>query len=198
MRSPGTAKELERRRRRAVQRVEEGFAQVAVAAFLGVTPRTVNGWVAAHGAGGMLARAPKRTPGRPRKLTPRQERAVLGWVAKSPTAFGYPDELWTSRRVATLIERRLKVRMNANYLVAWLPSANRAHRNRPSGRWSATSPRSSVGSMKTGHGCKKSPRRAGSPRLHRRERLLPKPPGQAHLGAPGTNPRARPLRPAPG
>ena len=120
MRSPGSAQELERRRRLAVARVAEGYTQRAVAAFLGVHPVTVNGWVgAAHrqGAGALTA---KPTPGRPRKLTARQEEAVLGWVRKSPTEFGYPDELWTSKRLAALIEKRLGVRFNSNYLVAWL------------------------------------------------------------------------------
>ena len=110
---------LEQRRRLAVARVEEGWAQVAVAAFLGVSARVVNRWVTTHreGLGALTA---KPTPGRPRKLTPRQEAAVLSWVAQSPTAFGYPDELWTSRRVAALIQKRLGVRFNSNYLVAWL------------------------------------------------------------------------------
>ena len=120
MRSPGTAKELEQRRRLAVARVEEGWTQVEVAAFLGVTSRTVNAWMKRFRQNGPAALAPKPTPGRPRKLTPPQEKAVLGWVAKSPTAFGYPDELWTSRRVAALIARRFGVCMNANYLVEWL------------------------------------------------------------------------------
>ena len=117
MRSPGTARELEQRRRLAVARVEQGWAQVEVAAFLGVTSRTVNAWMKRFRQNGPAALAPKPTPGRPRKLTPRQEQAVLAWVGKSPTAFGYPDELWTSRRLAALIARRFGVRFNSNYLV---------------------------------------------------------------------------------
>ena len=120
MRSPGSAVELERRRRLAVARVAEGWKQVEVAAFLGVHPVTVNGWVAAAHREGLGALAAKPTPGRPRKLSPRQEATVLSWVARSPTAFGYPDELWTSRRVAALIQKRLGVTFNANYLVEWL------------------------------------------------------------------------------
>ena len=120
MRSPGSAVELERRRRLAVARVAEGWKQVEVAAFLGVHPVTVNGWVAAAHREGPGALASKPTPGRPRKLSPRQEAAVLSWVAQSPTAFGYPDELWTSKRLARLIKERLGVTFNANYLVAWL------------------------------------------------------------------------------
>ena len=120
MRSQGTARELEKRRRLAVERVEQGWPQVEVAAFLGVHPVSVNAWMRAQRQGGAAALAAKPTPGRPRKLTARQEKAVLAWVAKLPTAFGYPDELWTSKRLAALIQERLGVTFNSNYLVEWL------------------------------------------------------------------------------
>jgi Winged helix-turn helix len=45
---------------------------------------------------------------------------VLGWAAKPPTRFGFATELWTSRRLAALIERRWGIRFNANYLLEWL------------------------------------------------------------------------------
>ncbi|WP_157469913.1 helix-turn-helix domain-containing protein [Gemmata sp. SH-PL17] len=61
MRSKGTAAELEARRRLAVQRVGEGWAQQDVAAFLGVHPATVKKWVAPprrRAEGRVHARAP--------------------------------------------------------------------------------------------------------------------------------------------
>ena len=120
MRSQGSAPELERRRELAVARVAEGYPQAEVAAFLGVHPNTVSRWVCTARAGGAGALKAKPTPGRPRKLTARQEKTVLGWIAKSPTHFGFASALWTSRRLATLIEQRLGVRFNSNYLVEWL------------------------------------------------------------------------------
>ena len=120
MRSQGTADELERRRRLAVQRVAEGWSRKDVAAFLGVTAGAVGRWVRAHRDGGDAALGAKATPGRPRKLSGRRERAVLSWLAKSPTAFGYQTELWTTRRLAEVIERRFGVRFNSNYLAEWL------------------------------------------------------------------------------
>src|SRR5205823_4046570 len=73
------------------------------------------------------------SPGRPRKLTRRQEGTVLGWLTKSPRAFGFAGELWTSRRLAALIERRWGVCFNANYLVEWL-SARRHSAQKPEPR----------------------------------------------------------------
>ena len=109
--------ELERRRELAVARVSEGCAPEDVATILGIHRGTLNRWVRTAREGGADALKAKPTPGRPRKLTARQEKAVLGWVCKSPMRFGFPDELWTSRRVASLIEERFGVHFNANYLV---------------------------------------------------------------------------------
>ena len=120
MRSQGTAEELERRRRLAVQRVAEGWKQKDVAEFLGVTERTVSRWMAAHRDGGDEALAAKPTPGRPPKLSARRQKSVLSWLERSPEAFGYRGDLWTTRRLAEVIEKRFGVRFNPNYLAEWL------------------------------------------------------------------------------
>ena len=120
MRRTGSGEELMRRRHLAVQRVAEGYTQQEVAAFLGVHPGSVSRWVCAHRREGAAALQGNDASGRPPKLSARQEKAVLGWVGKSPTKFGYPDELWTSRRLAALILKRFGVRFNSNYLVEWL------------------------------------------------------------------------------
>jgi transposase len=120
MRSKGTAAELERRRRLAVQRVEEGYAVAEVAEFLGVTPQAVHLWVAAfaeHGAQGLAAKA---VPGRPRKLTPTQEAVALSWLAESPTKYGFHNELWTAKRLAEMIQWHWGITFNCHYLSAWV------------------------------------------------------------------------------
>ena len=106
MRSQGSAPELERRRELAVARVAEGYPQAQVSAFLGVHHNTVSRWVCTARDRGTDALKAKPTPGRPRKLTARQEKTVLGWVTELPTSFGFPTDLWTSRRLAALIEQR--------------------------------------------------------------------------------------------
>ena len=120
MRSQGTPQELEWRRRLAVRRVAEGRSQKEVAAFLGVTAGAVGRWVRAHRGGGDDALRAVPAPGRPPKLSPRRERSVLDWLAASPKAFGYRSDLWTTRRLAEVIERRFGVRFNSNYLAEWL------------------------------------------------------------------------------
>jgi transposase len=116
----GSAAELERRRRLAVTRIAEGWPQTKVAAFLGVDPRTVRDWWARHRADAEHGLDAKPHPGRPRKLTQAQEDAVLSWFSRSPTDFGFPNELWTAGRVAQLIRQQFGVRFHPRYLSAWL------------------------------------------------------------------------------
>ena len=88
-----TRLELEHRRRLAVERVQQGFAQIEVARFLGVDPRSVRRWVAAHRTGGDPALDAKSHPGRPRKLDADQTAIVLSWFRQKPSDFGYDTEL---------------------------------------------------------------------------------------------------------
>ena len=124
MRSNGPAKELEARRRLAVQRVEDGWTQREVAAFLGVHPVTVGTWMARFRAKGEDGLAATPTPGRPPFLTAAREKTVLGWLADKPTAHGFRTDLWTARRVADLIHKRLNVRFHPHYLREWLSRRN--------------------------------------------------------------------------
>jgi|SRR5271166_2066541 len=147
MRSQGSAEELEARRRLAVQRVAEGWKQKDVAAFLGVTERAVNGWVAAHRRAGDDGLNRKPHAGAKPKLLKKQEASVLSWLAKSPLAFGYKTDLWTTKRLAEVIEKRFGIRFNSNYLAEWLtkrgyapqkPETRAVERNNtPIGQWVA-------------------------------------------------------------
>ena len=111
---------LEATRRRAVRQVSAGQTQAAVAGALGVHPVTVAKWVARHRADGDAGLSAKPTPGRPRFLTPEQDRQVRGWLAEKPTAHGFRTDLWTARRVAELIRSRFGVAFHPNYLREWL------------------------------------------------------------------------------
>ena len=147
MRSNGTARELEQRRRLAIRRLQDGRTQQDVADFLGVHPRTVGrGW-AAHRDRGDAGLAAQPTPGRPRRLTADQEAEVLAWLGQRPTAFGFETDLWTAPRVARRIEQRFGVRFHPRYVNAGLadrhitpqkPAHRAKERNQPAiDRWTA-------------------------------------------------------------
>jgi putative transposase len=58
------------------------------------------------GAAGLTA---KPAPGRPRKLTTRQRQRLPKLLARGARAYGYANDLWTTRRVATVISRELGI-----------------------------------------------------------------------------------------
>jgi transposase len=73
-----SAQELENRRRLAVARVNDGYAQVEVARFLGVNVRSVRRWVAAHRREGEAGLSASTAPGQAPRLTPEQGLVILG------------------------------------------------------------------------------------------------------------------------
>jgi len=87
-----------------------------------VHERTVRRWVKSHEAKGDEGLAARPQPGPKPKLTEQQESEILSWFSRNPTEveFGFPTELWTGVRAAKLIEQRMKVKMNPNYLIKWL------------------------------------------------------------------------------
>jgi transposase len=120
MRPIGTAAELERRRRLAISNLTHGYSVPEVAQMFQVSERAVYGWQAAHrqhGDAGLDAQPP---PPRPTRLSPTQERQVLGWFRKSPKSFGFATDLWTGRRVAEVIRRKWGIDFNWRYLLSWL------------------------------------------------------------------------------
>jgi transposase len=114
MRTKGTAAELEWRRRRAVQLVEQGESPAVVARILGVTRSTLHRWR-------RLARRPhgldpKPVPGARRRLSDAQLHELEGLLDQGATTHGFPNELWTAARVAQVIGRRFGVRYHPDYV----------------------------------------------------------------------------------
>jgi transposase len=103
----GTAGELERRRKQAVEAVAEGHSRGTVAEVLGVHYKTVARWVrAAREPGGLDAKPPPApAPG----LTDADLRRLEGLLAKGAKAHGWHNQLWTAARVARLIEREFGI-----------------------------------------------------------------------------------------
>ncbi len=119
MRTPGSADELEYRRRLAVQRVADRYSTQEVADFLGVDPSTVRRWLAAFRARGEAGLAAKPVSGRPGKLTSTQEKIALRWLTESPTHHGFETDLWTAARLGQLIREEFGIRFNPRYLSTW-------------------------------------------------------------------------------
>lgn len=110
MRLPGSARVLEARRRRALTLVQQGLSLNAAARQLGCAASSVMRWVEAHRRHGEAGLKVRSAPGRPRRLTARQEAQLLRELLRGPLAHGYGTDLWTTRRIGEVIERRFGVR----------------------------------------------------------------------------------------
>jgi transposase len=114
---------LEEIRRMALQRVREGEVPSVVIASYGFCRTTIYKWLrAAQGRGkGMRALASRKGSGRPRSLTPAQERQVFRWInGRDPRQYGLDFGLWTRRIVALLIEEKFAVRLGLSAVGALL------------------------------------------------------------------------------
>jgi transposase len=112
MRPHGSPEELERRRRRAVDLLKAGASVTDVARRLGCSHSSVILWrdaVRRRGAGALKA---KPAPGRPPNLTARHRAKLPDLLRRGAEAWGFTTELWTTRRIATVIQRAFGVRLH--------------------------------------------------------------------------------------
>jgi transposase len=130
MRPIGTAEELERRRRRAVELVKQGESPAKVAYFLGCGRSSVYTWLKLdRDASAKLAAKPHTGP-KPR-LSDDQIQELEDLLLKGPKAHGWHNELWSAHRVAAVIRRHFGV----GYHVEHVRKIIRRRRN-----WSSQKP----------------------------------------------------------
>jgi transposase len=116
MRPRGSAAVLEARRRQALARVKEGHSLQAVARWLRCAASSVMRWrdaVRRRGERGFQVGA---SPGRPPKLTKRQRQHLVRLLLQGSLAHGYRTDLWTTARVAGVIERHFGIRYHPDHV----------------------------------------------------------------------------------
>ena len=96
--------------------LERGLTQQEVAQRVGASPSSVWRWKQAFDGGGPEALAAKPVPGRPRKLQKAEGQRLLALLLKGAMAYGYPNELWTLKRIARVIRREFGVRYHPNHV----------------------------------------------------------------------------------
>jgi transposase len=114
MRPIGTAQELERRRRRAVELMDEGESPTVIARILGVCRTSLYRWKAmARSSPDGLAATPH--PGPKSRLSADQMAQLEGLLKEGAKAHGWKTQLWTAERVADLIRRRFAIRFHPEH-----------------------------------------------------------------------------------
>jgi transposase len=107
---PARSDVKEWRRLRAWELHQQGWTGRAIAQALGVTPGAVSQWLKRARAHGVAALHRRPPPGATPKLTAEQRAGVPTLLSRGAEAFGCVGDVWTTKRVATVIRRELGVR----------------------------------------------------------------------------------------
>ena len=100
---------LGRRRRDAAELLRQGVHQAEVARRVGTHRQSVSRWSRQLKQGGLRALKKAGSPGRKPRLRPEDLRRIERGLKRGPEALGYETSLWTSWRVAHLIEHECGV-----------------------------------------------------------------------------------------
>ena len=100
----GSPESLEERRKRVITFLKQKLPLREIARRIGCHASSVLRWRDALKKGGQDALKAKPAPGRAAKLTARQKQRLLRLLTQGAMAQGYRTELWTTKRIAKLIE----------------------------------------------------------------------------------------------
>ncbi len=107
---------LERRRFKALRLLRQGLNQSEVARRVRVVRQSVARWAALDREGGQRALRQAGRAGRKPRLTPRQKSRLEQHLLAGPERLGYETNLWTSERVADLIQQEFGVRYHPGHV----------------------------------------------------------------------------------
>ena len=127
MRPYGSPRTLERRRQKAVALLRRRLSLHEVARRVGCHPSSVMRWRDALAEGGTEALQPKPASGCPCRLSESQRRRLVRELLKGAPAHGYHTDLWTTRRIAEVIERLFGVRYHRDHVGRLLHQMNWSH-----------------------------------------------------------------------
>ena len=107
---------LERRRLKAARWLKRGLRPAEVARRLGVHRQSAGRWREQLQREGLAGLKQAGRAGRPPKLTAEQLLHLEEELLRGPRAWGYTTELWTTQRVADVIQRRFGVRYHRDHV----------------------------------------------------------------------------------
>ena len=116
MRPTGSAEELETRRRRAMDLLESGMSPAAVALAVGVARQTIQKWKAWVRDGGKKALKAVPQHVNTCRLTIQQQKQLRRIINKGANAAGFPTDLWTTARIAEVIEKQFQISYHPDHV----------------------------------------------------------------------------------
>jgi transposase len=106
----------EARRLRGWELHQQGWSQSQIAAALGVTQSAVSRWIARGTHGSINALRTKKARGAMPRLSEAHRARLLELLAAGAEAYGFVGEVWTQRRIATLIKREFGVSYHRDHI----------------------------------------------------------------------------------
>jgi len=116
MRPHGSPQDLENRRCRVIALLRKNLSLHEIARRIGCHASSVLRWRNAWRRGGRRALKAKPAPGRPPRLSLKQKGQLVLLLSKGAMAHGYRTDLWTTQRIALLIERKFGVKYHRNHV----------------------------------------------------------------------------------
>lgn len=124
---------LEQRRLRAARLLEKGFSQAEVARRVGVHRQSLSRWAQQLEKEGRAGLEQAGRAGRKPRLSAEDLERIERALKRGPEAFGYDTGLWTSARVADLIEQQCGIAYHPGHVWRLLRQLGRSCQ-RPTGR----------------------------------------------------------------
>jgi transposase len=115
-RPKGSADLLEDRRKRALALLDRGLSLHEVGQRIGCAAVSVMRWRDARRRGGEQALKVRFSPGRPWKLNQAERKRLVRLLLKGSLAYGYRTNLWTTARIAELVEREFGVSYHRDHI----------------------------------------------------------------------------------
>lgn len=116
MRPFGSPKQLEKRRRKAMELLDSGLSLHAVARKINCHASSVLRWKRDRDRHGEKGLCPKPASGRPSKLSQSQKKKFIKLLLQGPMAHGYHTDLWTTARIAEFIESTFNIRYHQDHI----------------------------------------------------------------------------------
>jgi transposase len=119
-RPKGSAELIEARRRQALRLLDEGYTLNEVGRMVDSAASSVMRWRDSRARDGEAGLRVRFSPGRPATLTAAQRKRLIKLLLKGALANGFATELWTTSRVATLIEKHCRVQFHRGHVARLL------------------------------------------------------------------------------
>ena len=114
----GSASALEQRRCQAVSAVQKGDRVKDVARIIGVNPRSIYRWLNLSEQPDGLAAKPHAGPAT--RLSLSQQRHLEQLLRRGAQAHGWPNQLWTTQRIAEVIRRHFGISLHHDHVGRFL------------------------------------------------------------------------------